>query len=94
MLHTSAIVLDARFADLVCPDCEFTTRDIALLNHHSCDIQAQGGRCEDYPCCGHELGDCNGQLYGSDEAIKAAVQDRWNNENIDPMDPMYDDLGW
>ena len=28
--------------------------------------------CEDYPCCGHELGDCNGQKYGSDESIKAA----------------------
>ncbi|MBG6106579.1 hypothetical protein [Frigoribacterium sp. CG_9.8] len=26
--------------------------------------------CEDYPCCGHEPGDCNGQLYGSDESIK------------------------
>jgi hypothetical protein len=29
--------------------------------------------CEDYPCCGHERGDCNGQLYGSDESIMAAV---------------------
>lgn len=27
--------------------------------------------CEDYPCCGHEAGDCNGQKYGSDESIKA-----------------------
>lgn len=26
--------------------------------------------CEDYPCCGHELGDCRGQKYGSDESIK------------------------
>ncbi len=25
--------------------------------------------CEDYPCCGHEAGDCNGNLYGSDESI-------------------------
>jgi hypothetical protein len=21
--------------------------------------------CEDYPCCGHERGDCKGQLYGT-----------------------------
>lgn len=21
-------------------------------------------RCEDFPCCGHELGDCDGSLYG------------------------------
>ena len=27
--------------------------------------------CEDYPCCGHERGDCEGKLYGSDESIKA-----------------------
>lgn len=26
--------------------------------------------CEDYPCCGHELGDCDGSKYGSDESIK------------------------
>jgi hypothetical protein len=54
-----------------CSACGFTTRDIALLANHSCDVQAQGGQCEDYPCCGHEWGDCNGLLYGSDEAIKS-----------------------
>ncbi len=32
--------------------------------------------CEDYPCCGHEAGDCEGLLYGSDESIKQAVYDR------------------
>ncbi len=26
--------------------------------------------CEDYPCCGHEMNDCDGSRYGSDEAIK------------------------
>lgn len=29
--------------------------------------------CEDYPCCGHELGDCDGSKYGSDEDIKQRV---------------------
>lgn len=33
--------------------------------------------CEDFPCCGHEAGDCEGQLYGSDESIKARVQNDW-----------------
>ena len=28
--------------------------------------------CEDFPCCGHERGDCDGSLYGSDESIMAA----------------------
>lgn len=27
--------------------------------------------CEDFPCCGHEMGDCDGSKYGSDEDIKA-----------------------
>lgn len=40
-------------------------------------------RCEDFPCCGHELGDCNGQLYGSDEAIKARVEEDWRNGHGD-----------
>jgi hypothetical protein len=56
-----------------CTECGFTTRDVALLKNHSCDVQSFGGRCEDYPCCGHEAGDCNGLLYGSDEAIREQV---------------------
>ena len=31
-------------------------------------------RCEDAPCCGHESGDCDGSLYGSDESIIASTQ--------------------
>jgi len=27
--------------------------------------------CEDYPCCGHEMGDCEGRRYGSDAGIQA-----------------------
>lgn len=54
-----------------CSACGFSTTDIMLLQNHSCDVQENGGRCEDYPCCGHEMGDCNGLLYGSDEAIKS-----------------------
>ena len=30
--------------------------------------------CEDYPCCGHEMGDCDGSKYGSDEAIMASAE--------------------
>ena len=39
--------------------------------------------CEDYPCCGHELGDCRGQKYGSDESIKAEVYRRMSNPYYD-----------
>ena len=55
---------------MTCPTCNLSTHDEALMERHSCDVQENGGRCEDYPCCGHEFGDCNGELYGSDEAIK------------------------
>jgi hypothetical protein len=60
-------------APATCGACGFSTADINLLARHSCDITSQGGQCEDYPACGHERGDCNGLLYGSDEAIKADV---------------------
>src|SRR5262249_17524366 len=43
------------------------------------------GYCEDFPCCGHEAGDCFGQKYGSDESIKQAVYDRMNEDDY------YDD---
>ena len=39
--------------------------------------------CEDFPCCGHEPGDCEGLLYGSDEDIKAAVYDRLGDPDYD-----------
>jgi hypothetical protein len=37
--------------------------------------------CEDYPCCGHEWGDCEGQLYGSDASIIAAEEERIRRED-------------
>ena len=37
--------------------------------------------CEDYPCCGHEAGDCEGRLYGSDESIKAMMYRRMKMED-------------
>lgn len=39
--------------------------------------------CEDYPCCGHEMGDCRGLRYGSDESIKASVYARMNRMGYD-----------
>lgn len=40
-------------------------------------------QCEDYPCCGHERGDCDGSKYGSDAAIKAAVYAKFNDPDYD-----------
>lgn len=63
-----------------CIECGFITGDLHLAKNHSCDVEENGGRCEDYPCCGHEAGDCNGLLYGSDEAIKARMYDPYYDE--------------
>lgn len=46
--------------------------------------------CEDYPCCGHEMNDCDGSLYGSDEAIMAAERRAIMMED----DPYYYDGEW
>lgn len=39
------------------------------------------GYCEDFPCCGHEAGDCFGQKYGSDEDIKARAVEQMDMED-------------
>ena len=40
-------------------------------------------RCEDYPCCGHEMNDCDGSLYGSDKSIKLASWGHHIREDYD-----------
>lgn len=47
--------------------------------------------CEDFPCCGHEAGDCEGQKYGSDESIKARVLEdiRTGHGECDHAEGMY-----
>jgi hypothetical protein len=80
-----------------CRDCGFTSNDIHLLNNHSCDVQQNGGHCEDYPCCGHEWGDCNGLKYGSDQAIQADPHLLCDHENGDcqvDYEDDDDDSGW
>lgn len=37
--------------------------------------------CEDFPCCGHEAGDCEGLKYGSSEDIQARVREQWNGDH-------------
>lgn len=50
-----------------------------------------GDRCEDFPCCGHESGDCNGDLYGSDAAIVARVEMEYatGHSECDHADGLY-----
>jgi len=39
-----------------CTECGYSGT-LRALELHSCQVQEQGGRCEDYPCCGHTDGD-------------------------------------
>ena len=41
---------------VTCNECGYSG-SIDRVRLHSCDVQANGGRCEDYPCCGHTDGD-------------------------------------
>jgi hypothetical protein len=53
---------------------------------HGCKLEISRevrNMCEDFPCCGHEMGDCEGGLYGSDEAIIEAHMERMNSEYYD-----------
>jgi len=42
--------------------------------------------CEDFPCCGHEQGDCDGTKYGTDKQIKERAIRDYREGKID-----YDD---
>jgi hypothetical protein len=44
-----------------CNECGYDG-SIEAVQLHSCQIQQQGGRCEDFPCCGHTDGDGCQQL--------------------------------
>ncbi len=48
--------LATRYTMTATHDCGFSGT-LAALELHSCDVQEFGGRCEDYPCCGHTDGD-------------------------------------
>lgn len=53
---------DDRYSFTVkCNECGYSG-SIERVKLHSCQIQQQGGRCEDFPCCGHTDGDGCQQL--------------------------------
>ncbi len=47
-----------------CNQCG-TTGSLEWMRDHPCgqiqDVRQFGGRCEDYPCCGHAPGECEPQ---------------------------------
>ena len=44
-----------------CNDCG-TSGSLQWMSEHPCgevqDVTQFGGRCEDFPCCGHQMGEC------------------------------------
>jgi hypothetical protein len=48
--------MDAKYLMEVTAKCCGFEGTLAEVELHSCDIHFFGGRCEDYPCCGHTDG--------------------------------------
>lgn len=71
-----------------CNDCGYPGT-LDALKLHSCQIQEQGGRCEDYPCCGHTDGDgC--------QTLPSHTADYWTELYYKDPD-LYDEMdqyGW
>jgi hypothetical protein len=69
---------------LECTDCGFTgsEEEVAV---HDCYVQEQGGRCEDYPCCGHTDGDgC--------QTRPSHTSAYWSRLHSEMGDEAYDDM--
>lgn len=67
-----------------CDECGFGG-SLNALRVHSCYVQEFGGRCEDYPCCGHTDGDgC--------QTLPSHTMEYWLERMSDPgYDDYYDD---
>lgn len=67
-----------------CNSCGYSG-SLGALRLHSCQIQEQGGRCEDFPCCGHVDGDgC--------QTLPEHTADYWMNLRKTLGDDRYDEL--
>lgn len=69
---------------VTCSECGFVG-SIAGWEVHSCYVEQMGGRCEDYPCCGHTDGDgC--------QTLPEHTSAYWYDKMArDDYDPYYDD---
>lgn len=70
-----------------CNQCGFSG-SLRELSLHLCHIQEQGGRCEDYPACGHTDGDgC--------QTLPEHTADYWTDAYYAARDAGYDpDMIW
>lgn len=85
-------VLDAMI--VTCNTCGYAG-SVATVQLHSCDVQLNGGRCEDYPCCGHTDGDGCQTLaeHTADFYVRNPqyLYEAGSPEWYDAMDEMYRD---
>lgn len=72
--------------EVTCNHCGYSA-DVDVVKLHSCQIQEQGGRCEDYPACAHTDGDgCQTRLehtmdYWTDMFTRYPdMMDQWDGE--------------
>lgn len=70
-----------------CNDCG-STGSLRWMDKHDCEtnqeLNENGGRCEDYPCCGHTDGD---GCY----TLESHTKDYWTDRLRDLADQGYDD---
>jgi hypothetical protein len=74
---------EAKTRTFTCNECH-TTGSLRWMETHDCqgvqDVNQFGGRCEDYPCCGHLDGECAPQ----ERFTKEYWQDRMSDPDYDP----------
>lgn len=68
---------------VTCDVCSYSGT-VDAVKVHSCYVQEQGGRCEDYPACGHTDGDgC--------QTLASHTSEYWMN--LMQQDPdLYDEM--
>jgi hypothetical protein len=81
---------------VTCNTCGYSGT-IAAVQLHSCDVQLSGGRCDDFPCCGHTDGDGCQTLpeHTSDYYLRnpMLLHEPGTPEYYDALDDMYPDTG-
>lgn len=74
-----------------CNECG-TRGSLRWMETHPCqevqDVAQFGGRCEDYPCCGHPEGEC----MPSETFTKGYWLERMSDPDYDPDFPRDEDL--
>ena len=73
--------------EVTCSECGYSG-SVELVQLHSCDIAKNGGRCEDYPCCGHTDGDGCQTLREHTSEYWSGLMQQLGQDRYDELDQM------